>query len=57
MHSVRMARQPCLVLALQIQHSACFRTSFADYYFRVTKKEHLIDLKDTCKTLCMYSLF
>lgn len=27
---------------------------FPDYYFRVTKKEHLTHLKDTFKRLCTY---
>jgi hypothetical protein len=30
-----------------------FQEEFPDYYFRVTKKEHLTDLKDTFKKLCM----
>ena len=27
---------------------------FPDYYFRVTNKEHLTDLKDTFKKLCKH---
>jgi hypothetical protein len=27
---------------------------FPDYYFRVTRKEHLTDLKDTFSKLCVY---
>ncbi|TKW30279.1 hypothetical protein SEVIR_2G025600v4 [Setaria viridis] len=45
---------PAAVLGIGTANPAfcVLQDEFPDYYFRVTKKEHLVDLKDTFKTLC-----
>ncbi|CAN6222320.1 unnamed protein product [Urochloa humidicola] len=45
---------PAAVLGIGTANPAycVLQDEFPDYYFRITKKEHLTDLKDTFKTLC-----
>jgi hypothetical protein len=52
--SSQRADGPATMLAIGTANPAhCVsQDDFADYYFRVTKSEHLTDLKDTFNKIC-----
>ena len=48
---------PAAVLAVGTAHPANYvsQEEFPDYYFRITKSEHLTDQKDAFKMLCKHA--
>jgi chalcone synthase len=48
------AEGPATVLAIgtTTPENIVYQADYADYYFRVTKSEHLVDLKDKFKKMC-----
>jgi hypothetical protein len=58
-HEIRRERRaegPAVVLAIGTANpmNCVSQEDYPDYYFRVTKSEHLTDLKDTFKKLCKH---
>jgi chalcone synthase len=51
------AEGPATVLAIgTVTPPNCvYQADYADYYFRVTKSEHLTDLKEKFKRICEYA--
>ena len=45
---------PATVLAIgtTTPENCVYQADYADYYFRVTKSEHLVDLKEKFKKMC-----
>ncbi|RLN33685.1 bisdemethoxycurcumin synthase-like [Panicum miliaceum] len=59
-HEIRRAQRadgPAAMLGIGTANPAYYvlQDEFPDYYFRITKKEHLTDLKDTFSKLCCSS--
>ena len=57
--AVRRAQRadgPAAMLGISTANPAYYvlQDEFPDYYFHITKMEHLTDLKDTFTKLCMY---
>ncbi|XP_047092606.1 chalcone synthase 2-like [Lolium rigidum] len=52
------AEGPATVLAIgtTTPENIVYQADYADYYFRVTKSEHLVDLKDKFKKMCDKSM-
>jgi hypothetical protein len=52
----RHAEGPATVLAIGTANPAniCPQDEFTDYYFGLTKSEHLIELKDKMKIICKH---
>ena len=50
------AEGPATVLAIgTVTPTNCvYQADYADYYFRVTKSEHMTDLKEKFKRICAY---
>ena len=48
---------PAAMLGIGTANPAYYvlQDEFPDYYFHITKMEHLTDLKDTFSKLCMYN--
>ncbi|KAF5811034.1 putative chalcone synthase [Helianthus annuus] len=50
------AQGPATILAIGTATPSnwVYQADYPDYYFRITKSEHMIDLKEKFKRMCMY---
>ena len=55
---LQRAEGPATVLAIgtATPENCVYQADYPDYYFRVTKSEHLVHLKDKFRRMCKYSL-
>lgn len=53
------AQGPATVLAIGTANPSnyIYQDDFPDYYFRVTKSEHMTDLKRKFKRICMFYVY
>ncbi|KAL9268385.1 Chalcone synthase-like protein [Drosera capensis] len=58
MRRAQRAEGPATILAIgtAVPPNVFYQDKFPDYYFRVTKSEHMTDLKEKFKRICIPSL-
>lgn len=57
--NAQRAQGPATILAVgtATPSNCIYQADFPDFYFRVTKSEHMVDLKEKLKLICMYPPF
>lgn len=53
------AQGPATILSIgtATPSNCVYQADYPDYYFRITKSEHMVDLKEKFKRMCTYLLF
>lgn len=56
--NAQRAQGPATILAIgtATPSNCVYQADYPDYYFRITKSEHMVDLKEKFQRMCMYLL-